>query len=170
MSKPEWLAIQTYVNDGLSLPITMDQFKASLGSGAPLDMSDFNQLIAAYVTLNGHCTTWQTTTYPYTVSLASDIYDYGTNKVPVYYPAILTEANKLVAYFDDQQAAAALAAILDNLQKTASGYSTKAKKASDDVKTFGNRCRPTRTPWSAQPPPRGCRNITPTNTAPRAPR
>jgi hypothetical protein len=139
MSRPEWLAIQTYVNDGLSLPVTMAQFTASLGSGAPSDMSDFNQLIAAYVTLNGHCKTWQTTTYPYTVSLASDIYDYGTNKVPVYYPAILTEANKLVANPNDQQAAAALAAILDDLQQTATGYSTKAKKASDDIKTFAEQ-------------------------------
>ena len=89
MLKPEWIAIQNYVNDGLSLPITTDQFKASLGSGAPSDMSDFNQLIAAYVTLNGHCTTWQTTTYPNTVSLASDIYDYGTNKVRFPAPAIV---------------------------------------------------------------------------------
>ncbi len=139
MSKPEWIAIQTYVNDALSLPITIDQFKASLGQGAPSDLTDFNQLIAAYVTLHGECSTWQTTTYPNTVSLASDIYDYGTNKVPIYYPAILVEANKLVANPNDQQAAAALAAILDSLQGTATDYSNKAKAASDAIQTFSNQ-------------------------------
>lgn len=138
LSKTEWLAIQTYVNDALSLPTTIDQFRNSLGSGAPADLSDFTQLITAYATLNGHCKTWQTTTYPTTVSLASDIYEYGTNKVPVYYPAILTEAKILVSDPTNADAIAALKAILDNLQGTASGYQTKAKAAADAIQAFAN--------------------------------
>jgi hypothetical protein len=138
LSKTEWIAIQTYVNDALSLPTTLDQFRNSLGSGAPADLSDFTQLITAYATLNGHCSTWQTKTYPTTVSLASDIYEYGTNKVPVYYPAILTEAKILISDPTNADAIAALKAILDNLQTTANGYQTKAKAAADAIQTFAN--------------------------------
>lgn len=138
LSKTEWLAIQTYVNDGLSLPTTIAQFRASLGAGAPADLSDFDQLITAYTTLNGHCTTWQSTTFPTTVSLASDIYEYGTNKVPVFYPAILKEADILVTDPTNAGAIAALKAILDDLQGTANGYQTKAKAASDAIKAFAN--------------------------------
>jgi hemolytic enterotoxin HBL len=139
LSKAEWIAIQTYVNDGLSLPTTIAQFRASLGTGAPSDLSDFTQLITAYATLNGHCTTWQSTTFPMTVSLASDIYEYGTNKVPVFYPAILTEANILINDPTNANALAALAAILNNLQAAANGYQVKAKAASDAIQTFSNQ-------------------------------
>jgi hypothetical protein len=139
LSRTEWLAVQTYVIDALSLPITMDQFKNSLGPGAPSDLSDFTQLVSAYATINGHCTTWQQTTFPTTVSLASDIYEYGVNKVPVYYPAILKEAQILSDDPNNADAAKALAAILDNLQGTASGYQTKATAAYNAVKTFADQ-------------------------------
>lgn len=139
LSKPEWIAIQNYVTDGLSLPTTIDQFRNQLGSGAPPDLSDFTKLIAAYVAVNQHCTTWQTTTYPNTVSLASDIYEYGANKAPVFYPPILTEANILVTDPNNAQAAAALAAILDVLQKAASDNADKAKKCSDAIQTFSDQ-------------------------------
>lgn len=138
LSKTEWIAIQTYVNDGLSLPTTLAQFKNSLGSGAPSDLSDFQQLITAYAAINGHCTTWQQTTYPTTVSLASDVYDYGTNKVPVYYPAILKEAQILVNDPTNQDAAAALKAILDNLQGQAQKYQQRAQAAFQAAKQFAD--------------------------------
>ncbi len=139
MSKPEWIAIQNYVNDGLSLPTTIDQFRNQLGSGAPADLSDFNKLIVAYDSVNQHCSTWQTSTFPNTVSLASDIYEYGANKVPVYYPAIVEEANVLSTNPNDPGAKEALAAILGDLQQTAGGYAAKAKASSDAIKLFAEQ-------------------------------
>lgn len=139
LSKPEWIAIQNYVTDGLSLPITIDQFRNQLGSGAPADLSDFNQLIDAYGAVHEHCNSWQTSIFPNTVSLASDIFEYGTNKVPVYYPAIVEEANVLTTDPGNTAAAAALGEILGYLQQTASGYAAKAKASSDAIKQFSEQ-------------------------------
>jgi hypothetical protein len=135
----EWLAIQNYVTDGLALPTDMPAFAKSLGPGAPSDLSDFNQIVTAYQAINGHCATWHDVTFPATVSLASDVYDYGANKAPVYYPAILTEANILVSDPTNAQALAALKAILDNLQATANGYATKAAAVAQQVTDFANQ-------------------------------
>jgi hemolytic enterotoxin HBL len=139
LSAPEWISIQTYVIDALALPTTMDQFKNSLGTNPPSDLTDFQKLVDAYATLNGHCATWQNTTYPNSVALASDIYNYGTNKAPVFYPPILTEAQILVGDPNNTQAQAALKAILDNLQQTASGYQSKANAAFTAVKAFADQ-------------------------------
>src|SRR4051794_7316825 len=138
LAKSEWIAVQTFVTDGLALPIDMTAFKNSLGPGAPSDLSDFNQLITAYQSINGNCTNWQNTIFPATVSLASDIYDYGMNKAPVYYPPILKEANILVSDPTNAQALAALKAILSSLQGSASGYATKAAGVAKQIQDFAN--------------------------------
>jgi hypothetical protein len=136
LAKSEWIAIQTYVTDGLALPTNQTTFKNSLGPGAPSDLSDFNQLITAYQAINTHCTNWQKTVFPATVSLASDIYDYGANKAPVYYPPILKEANILVTDPTNAQALAALKAILGSLQATANGYAAKATAVAKQIQDF----------------------------------
>jgi hypothetical protein len=131
LSKPEWIAIQTYVTEGMSLPTTDAEFRKSLGAGAPKDLSDFVQLITAYQGIYGHCKTWQDDTFPKTVELASDI-------APVYYPPILAEARKLITNPDDPDAKAALKAILDQLQKEAQQRATKATDVAKEVKTFAD--------------------------------
>lgn len=136
MSRPEWIAVQTYVTDALALPTTDDAFRKSLGSGASSDLSDFQQLIAAYKKINGHVTTWQKTTYPATISLASDIYDYGMNKAPVYYPPILKEADILVDDPKNQKAKDALKAILDNLKQDADERAGHAGDIAGQIKQF----------------------------------
>lgn len=136
LSKAEWLTIQTYVNNALALPTTMDQFKNSLGPGAPSDLSDFNAIVDAYQVLNGHCVTWQKTTFPSSVALADSVYDYGINKVPVYYPAILKEANILIADPNNAQAKQALAAIIGVLETAATGYATQATTVADAIQQF----------------------------------
>jgi hypothetical protein len=138
LSKPEWVTIQRYVTDSLALPITQDEFRNALGAGAPSDLSDFQKLIDAYAAVHGHVITWRDTTFPNTVRLASSVYEYGKTKVPVYYNAILKEADALTDNPNDAQAQKALKAILDNLQATANGYAAQAKDASAQVKQFAD--------------------------------
>lgn len=138
LSKTEWISIQTYVTDALALPIDVTQFRNSLGPGAPTDLSDFTALISAYQAINTHCTTWQNTVFPAAVSLASDIYSYGMNKAPVYYPPILKEAQILEGDPDNADAKAALKAILDVLQTAATGYATKASGVAAQIQQFAN--------------------------------
>lgn len=137
LSRPEWVAIQTYCTNALSLPTTDATFRASLGSGAPADLADFVQLIEAYRTINGHVTTWETTTFPATVALASDVYQFGAVKAPVFYPRILAEAQILQDHPDDEQAKAALKAILDNLKGEADDRAGRADAVARQVQQFG---------------------------------
>lgn len=138
LAKSEWIAIQTYVTDGLALPTDDAGFRNSLGAGAPDSLADFEQLIAAYKTLNQHCATWQNSVFPASVSLASDVYDYGANKAPVYYPPILAQAQILQDDPSNAQAAATLKAILDTLQATASGYAAKAQTVAKQIQQFAD--------------------------------
>lgn len=138
LSTTEWLAIQTYVNDALALPITIDDLKKSLGTGAPSDMSDFNQLVAAYVNVHNHVTTWQNDTFPASVSLASDIYNYAL-QAPTYYNPILPLAQKLTANPDDQQSKDALAAILGVLSQKATQYHDNAASVAAKIQTFAEQ-------------------------------
>ncbi len=134
LSRPEWVAIQTYSTDALALPTTDETFRKSLGPGAPDNLSDFTQLIEAYKTINGHVTTWDKQVFPASVDLASDVYQYGMTKAPVYYPPILKEADILADNPDDEHAKAALKAILDNLKKDAQD---KADRAAGVAKQIG---------------------------------
>lgn len=139
MSRTEWITVQTYVIDVLALPTTTDAFGKSLGPGAPSDLSDFKPLIGAYSTMRDHCEVWQNETFPATISLATDIANYGSSKAPVYYPPILKEANILTNDPNNAQAKQALTAILDNLSQQAKDYQTKAGAVAAAVKTFADQ-------------------------------
>ncbi|WP_025739024.1 alpha-xenorhabdolysin family binary toxin subunit A [Salinivibrio socompensis] len=139
LSKREWLAIQVYVTNALSLPTNQQEFKNSLGPGAPDDLSDFDKLIACYSDINIHCTAWQNDTFPTSVSLASQVYAYGINKVPIYYPAINKETAILVDDPDNENAKKALKAILDNLEKTAKGYANSAAEVASAIRKFADQ-------------------------------
>jgi len=138
LSRPEWIAIQAYSTDALALPTTADAFRKSLGAGAPTDLSDFDRLIEAYGAVHAHVTTWTTTTFPASVALAGDVYQYGTVKAPVYYPRILDEAKILERDPNDEQAKAALKAMLDNLKRDADDKSDRARKVSVDIAQFAS--------------------------------
>jgi Bacillus haemolytic enterotoxin (HBL) len=133
----EWLAIQTYVINGLALPTTEAAFKTMLGSGAPSDMSPFTPLIAAYGTINTHVSGWQNDTFPASVSLASDIYNYA-QQAPTYYNPILPLAQKLTKNPNDQDSKDALKAILGVLSASATTYHDRAKIVADKVRQFAN--------------------------------
>ena len=136
LSASEWFAIQIYVANAITLPVDDASFKTSLGAGAPDSMSDFEPLIACYKGINAHCTTWQNTIFPATVSLASDIHQYGAAKAPTFYAAILTEANVLINDPTNANAQAALKAILDNLSETATRYQQQAAAVSQQIQSF----------------------------------
>jgi hypothetical protein len=136
MSRAEWIAIQTYVTDALALPTTDTAFRNSLGPGAPQDLSDFKNLIDAYGVIDAHVTNWEEHVFPDSVNLASDIYQYGMNKAPVFYPPILKEAQILVDHPDDSQAKEALKAILDNLKHDAQDKADKAVTVAGQIAQF----------------------------------
>jgi hypothetical protein len=138
LSATEWVAIQVYVNNGLALPATADAFKASLGSGAPSDLADFTQLISAYASLHNHVNTWQTDTYPATVTLASDIHQYAL-EAPTYYNPILPLAQTLSTNPDDKNAATELTALLGVLTKQAQANHDRAAEVADKIKTFADQ-------------------------------
>jgi hypothetical protein len=139
LALPDWTVIQFGVIDNLSLPTSLDQMRTYLGSGAPSNMSDFAQLASAYATINSHSSAWQDDAFPATVTLASDVYDFGTNVVPIFYPAILTEAQALTAKADNADAKAALAAIFTSLQTTTARYQANAASAAAQNGTFSSQ-------------------------------
>jgi hypothetical protein len=141
LSSEEWIKIQTYVDDALALPTNDNELKMLLGEGAPANLSDFQKLLAAYRTINEHCSTWQDTTFPSTVSLASDIYNYGTTKVPIFYPPILVQARILERDPDDENAKAALKAILDSLSQQATAYANNAEAVAVQVQEFAKETK-----------------------------
>ncbi|HEU5003916.1 MAG TPA: alpha-xenorhabdolysin family binary toxin subunit A [Actinomycetota bacterium] len=138
LSKPEWIAVQTFVTNGLALPTNDTEFRNSLGAGAPSSLADFQRLITCYQSIYGHCTTWQGDTFPKSVTLASEVYEYGTSKAPVFYPPILKEADILSKNPGDDGAKEALKAILDNLSQTAGGYATRAADVQKDIQAFAD--------------------------------
>jgi hypothetical protein len=135
LSSADWYSIQTYVFDALQLPTTLEGLRTYVKAEASFDMTPFQPLIDAYTLMNTHCTTWQNTTFPASVSLADDIVHYNT-KVPIYYGAINTYAQKLVTNPNDTQAQAALVAILDNLSQQAATYQQNAQHVADQIQQF----------------------------------
>ncbi|RYZ22240.1 MAG: hypothetical protein EOO16_09975 [Chitinophagaceae bacterium] len=137
LASPDWIRIQTYVENALSLPVTEAEFRKVLGDGAPSDLSDFKSLLTAYGNVKQHCTTWRDDTYKKSVSLASDIFAYS-QMVPNYYGAINPLAQALVANPDDTTAKNELAALLDMLAQKAKGYHDNAAVVATKISTFAN--------------------------------
>lgn len=136
LSSAEWLSIQVYVNDALSLPTTPEAFQKSLGSDAPkVNPADFKSLIDCYEQINTHCAEWKKTIFPASVNLASDVVAYAL-KVPTYYGAITPIAQKLTANPKDVQAKKELKAIIDNLAAQATTYQGNAQHVADMITTF----------------------------------
>jgi hypothetical protein len=151
LSSTNWIAIQTYVIDGLALPTTDDAFKTYLGRGAPSDVTEFAPLIACFLGIHDQCSTWQKTTYPDSVSLASDIYDYGTNKAPAYYPPIDKLADKLTADPTDAKSLAMLKALLDNLSADAQTRADKATIVKGQIQKFADDTSASKSTLSGTP-------------------
>jgi len=137
LAATEWVAIQTYVINALALPTTAETFKTYLGKGAPSDMAPFASLITAYGNINKHVTTWQKDTFPASISLASDIVNYG-KQAPIYYNPILPLAEKLKKDPNDQESKDTLKGILEVLSKSASDHHIKAKAVAQKIQSFAD--------------------------------
>jgi hypothetical protein len=135
LSSADWYTIQSYVFDALQLPTTLEGLRTYVKAESGFDMTPFQPIIDAYVLMNAHCTTWQKTTFPASITLADDIVHYNT-KVPIYYGAINTVAQKLVANPNDTQAQAQLVAVLDSLSQQATTYQQNAQHVADQIQQF----------------------------------
>lgn len=135
LSSADWYAIQTYVYDALQLPTTLDSLRTYIKAGADFDMTPFKPLVNAYTAMNDHCTTWQQTIFPASVSLADDIVHYNS-KVPIYYGALNQYIQKLIADPNDSGAQQTLTAILDNLSKQAATYQGNAQHVAEQIQQF----------------------------------
>jgi hypothetical protein len=125
LSKPEFVAVQTYVDSGTRLPSSEQEMQLKLGINAE-DVKEFTDLIAAYKNVNDHCAYFKSTIFPMSVGLASDIVSYNT-KVLTYYGALKT----LILQWQDGTIGGDLAKkkfqqILGNLRDQAKGYSDTA--------------------------------------------
>ena len=138
LSATEWASIQRYVADAQMLPITDATFKTSLGIGAPSDLSDFRELITTYININTHCVNWKDNIFPKAVDLASDMFDYGSTKAPVYYPPIGLLADQIEENPDDDKLKAKLSAILHALAVDATDYHNKAEDVKKLIIEFNN--------------------------------
>lgn len=136
LSEQEWYSIQQYTRDALALPTTEDEFSRSLGDGAPQDLSDLTQLIAAYGQVHQHAASWDGDTYPKTISLASRVYQYGAHTAPIYYGALNEEVQKLVVNPSDDAAKEAVTSLLNSLAQSANAYATEAKAVQGAVHQF----------------------------------
>jgi hemolytic enterotoxin HBL len=151
LSSTNWIAIQTYVMEGLALPITQDKFKEYLGKGAPSDLSDFKPLLECFSKIHDQCSTWQKQVFPDSVSLASDIYDYGTHKAPSYFPPITKLADRLTAKPDDAEAKEKLKALLTNLTTDAQQRADKATAVKTQIQKFADDTLASRSTLSGTP-------------------
>jgi hypothetical protein len=138
LSSTNWIAIQTYVMDGLGLPTTDDKFKDWMGKGAPSDLSHFKPLMDCFTQIQGQCKKWQDDVYPASVSLASDVYDYGQHKAPALFPKINEQADILSKNSSDADAQAKLKAILQALTKDAQTRADNATKVKTQIKKFAD--------------------------------
>jgi hypothetical protein len=138
LSSTNWLAIQTYVNDGLALPTTPDKFKDWIGKGAPSDLSDFKPLMDCFTQIQAQCKTWKDTVYPASVKLASDIYDYGMHQAPTLFPKINPLADKLSKNPNDADAQAQLKAILQLLSNHCQTQANNATAVKNQIKKFSD--------------------------------
>jgi len=151
LSATNWIAIQTYVLEGLALPTTDDKFKEFLGKGAPSNLSDFKPLLECFSQIHDQCSTWQTKVYPDSVSLASDVYDYGTHKAPTFFPPINKLATKLIDKPNDPDATTQLKALLTSLSTDAQQRADKATAVKTQIQKFANDTLASRTTLSGTP-------------------
>lgn len=145
MAKSEWAAIQAYSINALSLPTTDDEFRTSIDAEPSFDLSDFTQLITAYDLINQHVTVWEDDTFPSSVDLAGRIYQYGSQKVPVFYPEVSALADEIVADPNNEVLQQKMKALLESLENTAQGFADEADIVSEAVTQFAQQTQADKT-------------------------
>lgn len=136
LAKAEWAAIQVYARNALVLPTTGDEFRSSVDAPSDYDLSDFEKLIGAYFKIHEHVVFWQDEAFPSSVALASRVYQYGSQKVPVFYPAITTLADQLAQKPDDKALKAKLIAAIESIQATAQEFADESSAVAASIAKF----------------------------------
>lgn len=136
MSSDDLHLVQTYVEGGIQLPISQDEAISKLKIPEQ-DAAHFDLLWQCYKSIHDHCLHFKDKVYPDTVSLASDIYDYGKMKVPVFYGGLTTVYDQMEAgTLTGEKGHARLKSILTNLKSDAIGRKQKATAAKTDIADF----------------------------------
>ncbi|MEA5514724.1 alpha-xenorhabdolysin family binary toxin subunit A [Nodularia sp. UHCC 0506] len=121
--------VQLFVANALELPITKDKMQ-------------FDDIREAYSLIHKHCSEWQSDIYPSIVSLATDIYDYGTSAQTIY--GAIGKLATQISESDDMSLSSPevkkFYRLVDNLIAKATDYEQRAIKVSDDVTRFSNYC------------------------------
>jgi hypothetical protein len=147
LSKAEWLSVQVYVQDGLSLPINNSQLSRLLFCDATSPVSDFQDLLNEFITVYGHCNTWNGQYYPNIVNLSNDIVHYGS-KANVYYHSLeqmvdeytqLLISGKMTPEIREMYKEE-MAGVVRLLAQDANKYAVNASKVEEDVTTFLDWC------------------------------
>jgi hypothetical protein len=125
LSKPEFVAVQTYVEAGTRVPSSEQEMQIKLGISAE-DVKEFTDLISAYKNVSDHCAYFKATTFPMSVNLATNISSYN-GKVPLYYGAL---KNLIIQWqngtISGDNAKNKFKLILGNLRDQAAGYAKEA--------------------------------------------
>ncbi|MCK4257926.1 MAG: alpha-xenorhabdolysin family binary toxin subunit A [Halanaerobiales bacterium] len=147
LSKAEWINVQVYVQDGLSLPVNTSELSELLFGDGSSSVSDFQDLLQEFIVVHGHCNTWKTETYPNTINLANNIVHYAS-KATVYYGALnevveeycnikfSENPNKEVLNMLKQK----MKGIVQILGKSAKDYATNADNVQKEISTFLDLC------------------------------
>ncbi|MCC6372585.1 MAG: alpha-xenorhabdolysin family binary toxin subunit A [Bacteroidia bacterium] len=137
MSSTEWQSLQTFFANVALLPSTTAALATQMGSGAPSNMSDFQQLITLYVSMQGQGTNFTQTLFPNVVSVAGDIANYG-NSIGTYYGGLQTLINQLQSASPAQQPTiqANIIALVKQLADTAQNFGTNATNVKNNLITL----------------------------------
>ncbi|CUS44375.1 Pesticidial crystal protein cry6Aa [hydrothermal vent metagenome] len=136
LASTDWITLQTYLQAAVTLPITGAEAIAKLGINSA-DADYFAPLWSAYSGVHDHCHDFSINTFPETVSLASDIVDYGRNKVPVFYGAISKIADKVSdGVLTEEKAQVQITQVLTNLVKDAQTRGDRAAAVEAAIASF----------------------------------
>jgi hypothetical protein len=126
----ELFAVQLFVANALELPITQDKMK-------------FEDIRSAYESIHKHCSEWKNDIYPSIVSLATDIYSYGTSAKTIYgaIGKLATQISASEGMSTDSPEMKKFYKLVDNLIVQATDYEQRAIKVAADVTSFNDKCQ-----------------------------
>ncbi len=136
LTAANWKLIQAYVQDGMMQPISaadaVDQWSIEQD-----DADQLTQLWSTFAAIHDHCQTFAVTTFPQTVSLASDIVDYGRNVVPPYLNAVKKVRDSVAAgTMTEAKARLMIQAVLKTLASNAQDRAAKVAPVKAAIQTF----------------------------------
>ena len=131
----DWLAIQTYTAAAKALPITPDALAKAFKLASGDSPATYSDILKEYTAIHEHCATWDGTTFPDTVHLATDIVDYDRG-VDTYYGALKPLLTELQKPNPPDGVKEKFKAILDLRSAEAASYRDKAQHVSVQITTF----------------------------------